>query len=221
MTLARDVVVPGMLAEYAAFSQLVSGLTQHEWTTPSRCDCWTTGDVAAHVVGQLADVASLRLDGLGSPEATSRQVGERRGRIPKELADELNSSLEVASALAAAFDDESWQAPPPGGSAGSVGFGLESLWFDTFLHADDIRAGLGWPSVPGGGIAPSLSHIAQVLSDQDWGPGELALDGVPLFLVSGGGGRRVTGEPFAFILAATGRGNPGEFGLDNTVNIYR
>ena len=77
------------------------------------------------------------------------------------------------------------------------------------------------PSVPGEGMLPSLSHIAQVLSDQGWGPGELALDNFGPFPVSGGGGRTVTGDPFAFILASTGRGNPREFDLDDSVNIYR
>ncbi len=37
----------------------------------------------------------------------------------------------------------------------------------------------------------------------------------------GDGGPRVTGNPGLFVLAATGRGNPEQFGLDDTVNIYR
>jgi uncharacterized protein (TIGR03083 family) len=221
MTLPREFVVPGMTAEYSTFAQLVGGLSADQWGVPSRCGTWTTADVAAHVVGQLADVVALRLDGLGSPEATSRQVDERRGRAPEELARELEASLEIAGVLAASFDDDGWNAPPPGGSAGSVGFGLESLWFDTYVHADDIRAALGRPSVPRPGTQVSLSHISQVLSDQGWGPGELALDHEEVFPVSGGGGRRVTGDPFAFILAATGRGDPPSLGLDESVNIYR
>jgi uncharacterized protein (TIGR03083 family) len=221
VTLSREVVVPGMLAEYAAFSQLISGLTQDEWQAASRCQGWDAAAVAGHVVGQLTDVVALQLDGLGSPEVTARQVDERRGKPPKELAEELESSLETASALASAFDDESWAAPPPGGNVASLGFGLESLWFDTYLHADDIRSALEQPRVLGDGTLPSISHISQVLSEQGWGPGELVLDGMPAFQISGGGGRTVTGDPFAFILAATGRGDPSDFGLDKSVNIYR
>ena len=37
----------------------------------------------------------------------------------------------------------------------------------------------------------------------------------------GGGGTRIEGDPVAFALAATGRGNPEAFGLDETINIYR
>ena len=80
MTLARSVVVPGMLTEYAAFADLLSDLSPEQWETPSRCDGWRVADVAAHVVGQLSDVTALRLDGLGTPEVTARQVDERRGR---------------------------------------------------------------------------------------------------------------------------------------------
>ena len=66
-----------------------------------------------------------------------------------------------------------------------------------------------------------MSHIAQVLSDQGWGPASLELEGLGAFAVSGGGGRQVTGDPVAFILAATGRLSPRPLGLDETVNIYR
>ena len=43
----------------------------------------------------------------------------------------------------------------------------------------------------------------------------------PEFPVSGGGGQRVTGDPLEFVLAATGRTDPGALGLDETVNVYR
>jgi len=213
--------VPGMLAEYAAFSRLVSGLSADEWQTPSRCATWSTADVAAHVVGQLTDVVSLRLDGLGLPEVTSRQVAERRGKAPKELAEELESSVEIASTLGASFDDQSWNAPPPGSTVSTLGFGLEALWFDTYIHADDIRAAAGRTSVPGDGTLPSLSHISQVLSDQGYAPSELALDDMRPFAISGGGGQTITGAPFAFILATTGRGDLDAFGLGDDPNIYR
>jgi hypothetical protein len=48
----------------------------------------------------------------------------------------------------------------------------------------------------------------------------VALDGIEAFEVSGGG-RIITGDPLAFVLASTGRGDPAAVGLDETVNIYR
>jgi uncharacterized protein (TIGR03083 family) len=221
VTLPRDVVLPGMLDEYAAFGGLLRALSMEDWDRPSRCAGWRVADVAAHVVGQLTDVVNLRLEGLGTPEVTARQVDERRGRGPDDLADELESAAKAAAGLAAAFDDAAWEAPAPGGTAGTLGFGLEALWFDTFLHADDIRDALGRQPVRGTALRPSVSHIAQVLTDQGWGPATLGLDGIEAFAVSGGGGREVTGDPLAFVLAATGRADPASLGLDPSVNIYR
>jgi hypothetical protein len=62
--------------------------------------------------------------------------------------------------------------------------------------------------------------VAYHLDDQGWGPATLALDGMPEVQI-GDGGERVSGNPGLFVLAATGRGNPADFGLDDTVNIYR
>lgn len=224
MTLPRQMVIPGMLGEYRAFAELVRSLDDDEWNSPSRCAGWRSADVAAHVIGQLTDVVNLRLDDLGTPEVTERQVDERRGRTAHDLADELESGIKVATDMVAGFDsDDAWQSQIGGaGVTGTVGFGLEALWFDTYLHADDIRAALGRPSVRNDeSTQASLSHIAQVLTDQGWGPATLQLDGFGTFAVSGGDGQVVTGDGFAFVLASTGRTNPTSLGLDESVNIYR
>jgi uncharacterized protein (TIGR03083 family) len=221
MTLSRTVVVPGMAAEYQNFVELLRGLSDEQWETPSRCAGWRVADVAAHVVGQLTDVTNFRLDGLGTAEVTQRQVDERRGNGPIVLADELQGAAETAAALVAAFDDDAWRTEGPQGNGTTLGFGLESLWFDTFLHADDIRAPLDQPSVIGDGLLPSVSHIAQVLTDQGWRPATLKLDGVDEFPVSGGAGDLITGDPMTFILVSTGRVPASTMGLEDTVNIYR
>src|SRR5947208_3364696 len=143
MTLTRDIVVPGMVAEYEGFGRLIRSLTSEEWQTPTRCEGWTVADVAAHVIGTLTEVANLRLDGLGTPETTQRIVDEHRGRTPDELADELEASAKLGADIVAGFDDAGWEAPAPGGVSRSVGFGVETLSYDTFVHADDIRAATG------------------------------------------------------------------------------
>jgi uncharacterized protein (TIGR03083 family) len=220
VTLSREFVVPGMTTEYQSFVELVRGFSDAEWNSQSRCAGWRVADVAAHVTGQLTDVVNFRLEGLGSPEVTKRQVDERRGRTPTELADELEASAKLATDLASSFDDAAWDAIGPQGGS-TLGFGIEALWFDTYLHADDMRSALGMTSVKGEGLRPSISHISKVLSDEGWGPADLALEGLETFPVSGGGGKTVTGDAFEFVLASTGRGDPAVFDLDDSVNIYR
>ena len=219
MSLSREEVVPGLLGELGEFEALVRSLDTTEWQAPSRCAGWSNADVAAHVIGQLADVSAGRFDGLGTPEVTARQVEERRGRTSAELADELAEVTKAADALLAVFDDESWGGPSPAGG-GTLGDGVEALWFDASLHADDIRAAAGLIPDMSSGTRVAISHLAVVLTDQGYPPATLALDGVGEFAVSGGG-PSITGDPTRFVLAATGRAAPEPLGIDETINVYR
>ena len=222
MTLERSVVVPGVLLEYRSFGELLGGLSDEQWQSPSRCAGWSVGDVAGHVVGQLSDVTAFRLEGLGTPEATARQVEERRGRTADDLAEELDATTQTAADLIGSFDDDAYNAEGPQGNGQTLGYGIESLWFDTFLHADDIRVAFGGATTSTDAHAPSVSHIAQVLTDQGWQPASIRLNGLDEFLVGNGSEDRVIdGDPMEFILVSTGRADPGPLGLDPTVNIYR
>jgi uncharacterized protein (TIGR03083 family) len=221
MALPRADIEKGLDAELTALSELVRPLTADALATPTRCDGWTVGDVAAHVAGGMADIVAGNFEGLGTPEVTQRQVDERKGRTGAELADELDAVNDGSKLLLAAFDDDAWTAPAPAGLATTVGDGVESLWYDAYVHADDIRAALGQAPVPSDAVRASVSHIATILTDQGWAPTTLELDGLEVFEVSGGGGRTITGDPYEFVLVGTGRRDPATFGLDETVNIYR
>jgi uncharacterized protein (TIGR03083 family) len=220
MALSKQEITTGLVAEVGAFADLVESLTEEELATPSRCEGWTVRDVAAHVVGGLADALSGNLDGAGTPEYTQRQVDERKGRSGPELAEELRNVGKAATELLGAFDDESWNSPVPVGYDGTIGEGVEALWYDTFVHGEDIRAALGRPATRTEGLKASVSHIAFELQKRSWGPATLALTGLPEFNVSDGG-RRIEGDPYEFVMAATGRIDPTTIGLDETVNIYR
>jgi uncharacterized protein (TIGR03083 family) len=220
MTLPRDEVTAGLLAELDDYAALLRSIDDADRGTPTRCAGWDVGDVAAHTIGSLADVVAGRLDGLGSPEVTEREVVERRGRSTAELADECAEVRTAAAGLLALFDDAAWSGPAPGGYEGTLGDGVEALWYDTYLHADDIRSALRQPSVPGDGLRAAASHLSVELTKRGWGPATLAFDGLPEFPVSGGGGRRIDGDPLAFTLVATGRADPATLGLDETVNVY-
>lgn len=219
-TLSREDITAGLLAEMERFEELVRSLNDEEWVKPTRCEGWTVAGVASHAIGSMADVVNLRLDGLGTPEVTQREVDERAGRSPAELADEAAQVRKQAADMMPGFDDASWNAPAPGGYEGTLGDGVEALWFDFFMHGDDIRAAIGRPSEHTDGLRASASHIATELTKRKWGPATIALDGLPDFDVSGGGGQLVEGDPLEFALAATGRADPASVGLDHSVNLY-
>ncbi|MGZ8765968.1 MAG: maleylpyruvate isomerase N-terminal domain-containing protein [Acidimicrobiia bacterium] len=55
MRLSREDVVAGVVWELGDFEELVRFLHDADLWTPSRCEGWTAGDVAAHVIGQITD----------------------------------------------------------------------------------------------------------------------------------------------------------------------
>jgi uncharacterized protein (TIGR03083 family) len=220
MPLSRTEVLQGHIEELGRFESLLRSLDQAEWSRPTRCEGWTVGDVAAHVVGTLRDIGDGRLEGLTTPERQIEMIETRRGRSPAELADELHDVIKVVADIAAGFDDAAWTAPAPAGLAPSLGEGVEALWYDAYVHGDDIRAATSRPSVGGPGLRASVSHLSDLLTGNGWGPATLALDGTGEFPVSGGGGARITGDPLAFVLVATGRRDPSTIGLSRDVNVY-
>jgi len=205
MTLARDVVSDGLIAELGRMEALIRSLSDEQWNSPSRCAGWTVGDVARHAVGSVADATSGRLEGLGTPEATQREVDERAGRTPTELADECANVTRAGAAMLSMFDDDAWEAPVGSGIAGTIGFGVEALWFDTFMHADDMRASIGQaPDLTGGGIAGSVSHVEAHLADIGWNE-SLPTDGQ---------------AAYDAVLVATGRADASVLGAGAPPNIY-
>src|SRR5947207_2948419 len=220
MGLPREEVVSGSAAELARFEELIRPLSVAEWKTPTRCAGWATGDVAKHVAGTIADIATGRFAELAAPDAPSRQVAERRGKSAREVADELHQATKVVADIGAAFDDAAWAGPAPAGIPGTLGEGVEAIWYDAYVHAEDIRSALGRQPARGPGLRVSVSHLADLLGRRGWGPAVLALDGLDEVPVSGGDGRRVTGDPLTFILVATGRQAAKDMGLDDSVNVY-
>ena len=189
MALPRTAVMDGLVATMAELEQLLRSLDAAEWERPSRCEGWTVGDVARHCVGSMASAVAGNTDGLGSPEVTRREVEDRAGRSPAEVADECAETAKAAAALFPAFDDAAWAAPAPGGYEGTLGDGIEALWSDFWIHADDIRHGTGRPTVAQPGLDGAVSHVAFELAKRGW-QGEVPSD---------------QAGQVAWVLAATGR----------------
>ena len=218
-TLSRTEISDGILAELDAFGDLLGSLQPTDLAAATRCTGWTVADVAGHMVGQMTDVAEGRLDGLGTPEVTEREAKEHRGRSAPELRAELAESRARAAEMLALFDDAAWDGPVGTDFDGTLGDGVLALWLDGYLHADDIRAALGQPAVRGDGLRASIHWVARDLNQRGWRPATLALDGMDVLDI-GGGGEKITGDPYEFLLVATGRADPSPFGLDESVNIF-
>lgn len=117
------------------------------------------------------------------------------------------------------FPPELWNSPAPNDPTYELGFAVEALWYDAYLHADDIRVALGLTPHHGDGLRCAVHHIAGYLDHQSWRPATLELTGIEPIHISGGG-PAITGDPRLFVLCATGRGDPIALGLDASVNVY-
>jgi hypothetical protein len=121
-------------------------------------------------------------------------------------------------ALLDVIDDDAWRGPS-GLPDLTLGDGVLTLWYDTYVHADDVRAGTGRASERGAGLDAAVAYLAQELTKKQWGPATLVLDGAGRQDVSGGG-REITGDALQFVLVATGRMDAAKMGLDPDVSIY-
>jgi uncharacterized protein (TIGR03083 family) len=218
--LTRSEVIDGTLAELEAFGVLVRSLDDAEWATPTRCTGWTVADVAGHLVGAFADILAGRLEGQGTDEVSQRQAAERRGRSPREIADEIDTVLPQTAALLSHIHEATWGRSIPG-VAMTVGQGWGAMWTGTYIHADDIRAAIGRPPDRGAGLRATVHHVAELLAARGWGPATLDLEGLEeIAIAEGAPAPRVTGDALAFALVATGRADPALLGLDESVNVY-
>lgn len=219
MTLDRDTVLHGIEAELGSFAELLRSLSDPDLEAPTRCDGWAVGDVAGHVVGTVVDVTVGNLDGQGTPPVTDRQARERRGRSADQLADELDAARPTLMSILTSFDAEAFSGLSPLDPSYTLGFALEAIWYDAYLHADDIRAALGRPSERGAGLRCAVHHVAGYLEHRGSEPMTLALVGLEPVPVAGGGSE-TTADPLDFVLAVTGRRDPRGLGLDPRLNVY-
>jgi uncharacterized protein (TIGR03083 family) len=150
-----------------------------------------------------------------------QEAADHRHLSPAELAAELRRVAAALVPLASSLDDAAWAAPSPAPDL-TIGEGMLALYYDTWIHADDIRAALSTPSERGEGLTAAVDHVAEQLAKRRWGPARLALHGLPEVTVghANGDGTTVEGDALEFVLIATGRDDPAKLGLDATVNIY-
>ncbi|MEV0400462.1 maleylpyruvate isomerase family mycothiol-dependent enzyme [Actinoallomurus sp. NPDC050550] len=212
--MSREEVVAGLSGQYAVFAALIDGLTSEEWDTPTRCTGWQVRDVAGHVVGNAVDT----VNGVAGTRTPDEQARAFRGEGPDDLAAALRSAAGRLIPLLEKLDDRVWDRPSPVPGR-SIGNGVHTLWYDTFVHGDDVRAALGRPDDRGPGLAGSVDWLRDELERLGRGPYRLVLDGLGEYAI-GAGGPVLRGDPLRFTLVATGRADPAEFGTDAGVNVH-
>jgi uncharacterized protein (TIGR03083 family) len=204
----------GLLGSYEGFAQMLRHLDTNAWTTPTRCTGWEVRDVAGHVVGLAHDAAT----GVPGSRTPDQQAAALRDDEPADVADQLTATVASLRALMDVLDDAAW-AGPSGVPDTTLAKGVHGLWWDTFAHADDVHAALGFGADRGPGLAASVDYLAYQLTKRGWGPATLALDGLPPVNI-GAGGSKISGDPYEFMLVASGRADAATMGLDPTVNVY-
>jgi uncharacterized protein (TIGR03083 family) len=212
--LERTDVARGALDEYESFAALIESLDASQWDAPTRCTAFQVRDVAGHVVGLAEDV----VQGVPGSRNAEEEAASVRGDSPAQVAARLRAVIAALQPLLDALDDDMWNGPS-GVPDLTFGRGVLTLWYDVFVHADDIRAAVGRPTERGAGLAASVEYLAGELTTRGWGPATLALDGIARYDV-GAGGREITGDPMQFVLVATGRAEPATIGLEPGVSIY-
>lgn len=213
-SLSRTDISHGCLAEYEAFATLVESLTDAQWSTPTRCEGFEVRDVAGHVIGLAEDTAA----GVPGSRNAEEEAATVRHETPAGAAARLRAAVATIAVIAESVDDDGWNTPIPGLGI-TLGEGVLTLWYDTYVHADDIRAAVGRSSERGPGLEASVAYLAREIEKNDWPSTTLALDGVGRYDVNGGGAS-ITGDALQFVLVATGRADAATMGLDPSISIY-
>jgi uncharacterized protein (TIGR03083 family) len=213
--MTRHEVVDGLFAEYEAFAELVEFLIPEDWNLSTRCEGWRVRDVAGHVLGSTVDVGTQQI-GNRSPDEQAQAYRELE---PSALAAALRAAVGLLRSAFEGIDESGWAKPGPLPEQ-SIGDAVLTLWHDTVVHGDDVRTALGRPSSRGAGLAAAVACVVAKLRRNGWGPARLALDGMAEMAI-GDGGPVLRGDAWQFVLAATGRADPAQFGVDDRVNVYR
>src|SRR5436190_220801 len=174
MTMSREQTVAGVLEEWSRCADFIDGLTDEQWHTTSRCEGWEVRDVAGHLVGLVVDVFA---SGIAAPRTSAEQAAEWRDRSPAELAEALRKAVATADPLLHALDDNGWATPSPVPDL-SIGEGVMVLWYDAFVHRDDIAVAIGAPPDRGPSLAAMVDYVKNTAIAQGWSPAGVDVDGI-------------------------------------------
>lgn len=136
--------------------ELLDGLDDEAWRTPTDLPGWTVGDVAAHLAHLEAVICGHAEDAGPQVESTTLAsdyteagVQERRGRPRTEVVEELRAAVAArCDQLATVPEDPKARADrPPAGAPWNWETMLRNRCVDAWCHEQDIRRAI---DVPGG-----------------------------------------------------------------------
>jgi uncharacterized protein (TIGR03083 family) len=141
--IAKDTVVPVLVAEWAAIDDLLTSLREDQWALPTALPGWSVQDNVAHLVGTEcalagqapppceADVRAfphVRNDiGAANELWVQGLRAERPARVLERFRDATAVRREALEAMTQAdFDAPSWTPPATTRTAGSCGSGCST-----------------------------------------------------------------------------------------------
>jgi uncharacterized protein (TIGR03083 family) len=144
----RDPELPGRLlaVERDALVPLLRGMSDVDFALPTvACPGWSVRDVLAHCSSALMRVVENRFeDGVFSPESNDRDIAERAAWTNAQIVDELERGMTEAGPVIS-----------------MAGGALDGIALGEWVHAGDVREGLGVPGAYGGaGLADALRLLA-------------------------------------------------------------
>ena len=155
--LDKNEVLEGLFGSWDSLADLLSGLTDKQWLTPTALPGWTVRDVVAHMAG-----TELMLSGQPTPEIdvsdrkhvhndigalNQRWIEHLDSQTPAELLATFRDITAKRKATLSAMSDEEWNAVgfTPAGPD-SYGRFMRVRIFDCWMHEHDIRDALKMPA---------------------------------------------------------------------------
>jgi uncharacterized protein (TIGR03083 family) len=178
--LDKSDVLSGLFGTWDTLDQLLTGLSEQQWRTPTPLPGWCVHNVVAHIIG-----TESVLQGLNAPDtdtdvstldhvrndvgiANERWVRHLRAESGAELLERFRSITSDRRKRLTDMPVEEWNAPTltPVGPE-SYGRFMRVRLFDCWMHEQDIRDGLGLPSsdeeLSGAAGRQSLDEIAATM----------------------------------------------------------
>ena len=178
--LDKSEVLSGLFGTWDSIDQLLAGLSEQQWQTPTPLPGWCVHDVVAHMIGTEsslqgvsapdADIDLNALDhvrnGVGAVnEAWVRHLSSESGAV---MLQRFRSVTADRRKRLSAMSVDDWNAPTPS-PVGLESFGrfMRVRLFDCWMHEQDIRDGVGTPSsdeeLSGPAARLSLDEIAATM----------------------------------------------------------